>query len=108
MKKNLTMKWIKVLVIILILIFLIVFFSCSYFLLKDYSELKENNESTENLIEDTIEVNPETQVVSIDWDYLKSVNEDIIGWLEIENTNISYPILKDNNLYYLKHSFDKK
>ena len=108
LKKNLTMKWIKVLVIILILIFLIVFFSCSYFLLKDYSELKENNESTENLIEDTIEVNPETQIVSIDWDYLKSVNEDIIGWLEIENTNISYPILKDNKLYYLKHSFDKK
>lgn len=103
-----TMRWIKVLIIILILIFLIVFLACSYFLLKDYSELQENNESTENLIEDTISINQETQELVIDWDYLKSVNEDIIGWLIIENTDISYPILKDSNLYYLKHSFDKK
>ena len=102
------MKWIKPLIIILIIIFLIVFFSCSYFLLKDYSEFEENKESTETLIEETIEVNPETQEFIVDWDYLKSVNDDIIGWLKIENTDISYPILKDNNLYYLKHSFDKK
>ncbi len=108
LNKKMTIRWNKILVIILIIISLIVFFSCSYFLLKDYSELQENNESTENLIEDTIEVNPETQEIVIDWDYLKSVNEDIIGWLIIENTDISYPILKDNNLYYLKHSFDKK
>ena len=37
------------------------------------------------------------------------LNKDIIGWIEIENTKIHYPILKDNNsLFYLKHSYDKK
>lgn len=102
------MRWNKVLVIILILISLIVFFSCSYLFLKDFFELKENNEATENLIEDSIQIDEETQQTTIDWDYLKSVNTDIIGWLEIENTNINYPILKDKNLYYLKHSFDRK
>lgn len=102
------MRWNKVLVIILILISLIVFFSCSYLFLKDFFELKENNEATENLIEDSIQIDEETQETTIDWDYLKSVNTDIIGWLEIENTNINYPILKDKNLYYLKHSFDRK
>lgn len=98
----------KFLVILVTIVFLIVFFSCSYLLLKDYIELKENNDSNENLIEETIEVNEETQEKIIDWYYLKSVNEDIIGWIEIEDTNINYPILKDNNLFYLKHSYNKK
>lgn len=103
------MRWNKVLVILLIIIFLIVFFSCSYLLLKDYFELKDTNDSNENLIEETIEVNEETQEKIIDWDYLKSVNEDIIGWIEIEDTKINYPILQDNNnLYYLKHTYNKK
>lgn len=102
------MRWNKVLVIILILISLIVFFSCLYLFLKDFFELKENNEANENLIEDSIQINEETLETIIDWEYLKSINTDIIGWIEIEDTNINYPILKDKNLYYLKHSFDNK
>lgn len=98
----------KFLLILLIIVFLIVFFVCSYLILKDYSELKENNNSNENLREETIEVNKETQEKIIDWDYLKSVNEDIIAWIEIEDTNINYPILKENDTYYLHHTFDKK
>ena len=68
------MRWNKFLGIILILIFLIVFFSCSYLFLKDFFELKENNEATENLIEDSIQTDEETQETTIDWNYLKSVN----------------------------------
>lgn len=94
--------------ILITIVFLIVFFSCSYFLLKDYFELKENNDANQNLIEETIEIQEETHKKIIDWDYLKAVNEDIIGWIEIENTSINYPILKDNNLFYLKHSYNKK
>ena len=108
-KRKMTMRCHKFLAILLIIMFLIVFFSCSYLLLKDYFELKDNNDSNENLIEETIEVNEETQEKIIDWDYLKSVNEDIIGWIEIEDTKINYPILQDNNnLYYLKHTYNKK
>lgn len=102
------MKCKKILVIILILIFIVVFSVCVYFLLKDMKELNESNESTENLIEESIEINEETQKKCIDWEHLKSINEDIIAWIEIEGTNINYPILKDKDVYYLKHSFDKK
>ena len=113
MKPKMTMRCNKIIGILLILIFLIVFFSCSYFLLKDFFELKESDEDTEELIEDAIEIIADTEdedvKTSIDWDYLKSTNQDIIGWIEIEGTNINYPILKDNdNLYYLKHSYNKK
>lgn len=40
---------------------------------------------------------------------LKKTNNDIIGWLEIEGTKISYPVLqgKDNE-YYLNHSYTKE
>ena len=101
------MKCKKILIMLLIFIFIVVFLICSYILLKDFQELNKSNESTENLIEESIEVIEEIQKKYIDWDYLKSVNEDIIAWIEIEGTNINYPILKDKKLYYLTHSFDK-
>lgn len=98
----------RLLTIVMILISIIVFSICMSFLLKDMGELKESNESTDNLIEESIEINEKTQEKSIDWDYLKSVNEDIVAWIEIEDTNINYPVLIDKDIYYLKHSFDKK
>lgn len=102
------MKCKNFLAILLILIFILVFCISSYFIIKDYFSYKENEESNNELITDVIEVNPETKENSIDWNYLKSVNKDIIGWIEIEGTKINYPILKDTNLFYLKHSYNKK
>lgn len=43
----------------------------------------------------------------IDHESLKSINPDYIGWIEVEGTQISYPVVfgKDN-YYYLNHLFD--
>ena len=40
---------------------------------------------------------------------LKEENQDIVGWLEIEDTNINYPVLqgKDNE-YYMTHNYKKQ
>lgn len=102
------MRYHKFLAMLLITVFLIVFFSCSYLILKDYFEAKDNDVAIENLIEETIELDEEKHSTSIDWDNLKSINQDIIGWIEIEDTKINYPILKDDKLFYLKHSYNKK
>ena len=40
---------------------------------------------------------------------IKNINEDIIGWIIVDNTNINYPIVQtNNNEYYLNHNLDKE
>lgn len=44
----------------------------------------------------------------IDWPSLQNLNKEIIGWIQIEGTEISYPVVKGtDNAYYLKHTFEK-
>ncbi len=40
---------------------------------------------------------------------LKKQNPDIIGWIEIENTDINYPVLQcSDNTYYINHNYKKE
>lgn len=46
------------------------------------------------------------EFVDVDWDYWKSVNPDIIAWVNVEGTAINYPIMRaprDDPHYYLHH-----
>lgn len=81
----------------------------SYILINDNLENNSNKQDIEELIDDVfIQDIDTTEEPIIDWNYLKSINKDIIGWIEIEGTEINYPILKDSvNLYYLKHNYLK-
>lgn len=43
------------------------------------------------------------------FDHLLQINSDIVGWIEIEGTNINYPILQaEDNDYYLKRNYLKE
>lgn len=45
----------------------------------------------------------------INFKELKLKNEDMIAYLNVDGTNISYPVVKcDNNDFYLTHNFKKK
>lgn len=92
----------------MIIIFLVLFFISFYFIVCDFLEYKDNEQSNQRLNEEVIKENQITQEYTIDWEYLSLINKDIIGWIEIENTNINYPIIKDNTLFYLKHDYNKK
>jgi len=44
-----------------------------------------------------------------DIEALKTANEDVIAWISIPDTKISYPVLQgDDNDYYLNHTWNKK
>ncbi|MBR6408495.1 MAG: class B sortase [Clostridia bacterium] len=45
--------------------------------------------------------------IPINFDYVKSLNEDITAWIELEGTGIDYPVLYDTtvNNYYLNHNY---
>ena len=44
--------------------------------------------------------------IIVDFDSLRSVNSDVIGWIYCAGTVIDYPVAHGNNDYYLHHSYD--
>ena len=43
-------------------------------------------------------------VPTVDWDGLKAINSDVVGWIYVPGTNINYPVVqgKDNSTYLNK------
>ena len=47
-------------------------------------------------------------MIDVDFNKLKKVNNDTKGWIQINGTNVNYPFVQtNNNDYYLNHAFDK-
>ena len=67
----------------------------------------DNNFSGENDGQD--QSKDEDYVNSANEEELKSINSDYKMWIQIENTNINYPVVQgSDNDYYLKHNFRKE
>lgn len=79
--------------------------------LDDTSE--ENSSNTNESDENTDNINDNSNNEKIkfvkSYDKLLSLNEDTVGWLTVNNTNIDYPVVKStDNSYYLEHNFYKE
>lgn len=73
-----------------------------------------------NILDDVranIDNSYEMEKVSVDgkrilkkYEKLYKQNNDFIGWIKIENTNINYPVMQTKNKYdyYLKHNYQKQ
>lgn len=89
------------------ILFLIFISVCIYMIIYFFGN---KNEDLLNGIE--IDETQEVEEISeriLKLEKLQNENSDVIGWLEIEGTNINYPILqtKDND-YYLTHDYKKE
>lgn len=81
----------------------------------EIAELQEEKITTENKdvniittklsdYEKYTSVNP----LKVNFNNLKSINSDTVGWIKVEGTNINYPFVQSSdNEYYLKRSFDR-
>lgn len=46
---------------------------------------------------------------TVDFEKLKKINPDVVGWIVVEDTNISFPVVKGkDNEYYLHKNFEKQ
>lgn len=53
-----------------------------------------------------IEVDPLEVLAATDLEALRTVNSEVVGWMAIPDTVISYPVLQgSNNRYYLNHTW---
>ncbi len=73
----------------------------------------KDNDNTEIIDNDVDKDNPywnyiKMSLINVDFTDLKKTNKDIIGWIQVNSSNINYPFVqaKDND-YYLSHSIDK-
>ena len=73
-------------------------------LYKDVIEDVKDDEPSENSSED----NQVKATYSVDFNKLKEINKDVIGWIKIDGTYINYPILQGKtDEYYLKKDIYK-
>lgn len=104
----------KVIKIILLVICLCVFIFSAYniykYLAEENANKKLNNELMEKAIietpndnNDNTGENEDILPISVDFSVLKQENEDIVGWLYLEDSPINYPVVQSNdNDYYLR------
>jgi len=95
---------------ILIILFSITFFISFFYYLKIDKEIKSEQIIKNKLINIAVEPKiTDDENKYINFKELKKINNDIVAWIEIEGTNVNYPIVqgKDNS-FYLNHNFERK
>ena len=90
----------------------------TFFIIRNKMDSAKQNEVYDNLAE-IVEEDPSEEnediTYSEDKDYLAEYyelyqqNNDMVGWIKVEDTNINYPVMQsiDEPNFYLKHKFDK-
>lgn len=71
-------------------------------------DTKENN-NIKKEINEAVKQDEETKEFIVDFDKLLEQNSDTVAYLQIENTNIKYVVVKTtDNDFYLNHNFKKE
>lgn len=97
----------KILRIVNILEVIVLILLLSFSTAKIVTWNKENIETKELITK--LNTVKDIQNDTLDINELKSKNNDTIGWLKVNNTNIDYPFVQSkDNKYYLTHNYNKK
>ena len=106
----------KIIYFLVTLLLIILIAISSYFI---YKQLREENEQ-ESIFDDLCEIIQEDEKNQAESNFVTNndinlndiynQNNDLVGWLKIDDTNINYPVMqtKNNEEYYLRKNFYKK
>ena len=98
----------KVLLYIIILLLVSVMLISSYFIFKELKQNKRQDEVIEEIVQIAENTEEKEDKNDIDLNELYKINNDLIGWIKIENTNINYPVMQSKiKNYYLRKDFYK-
>lgn len=112
---------------VLLVVFMVVFLFSGYKIIEWMMDNRENGniqdeisqyikvDNIDNSAEIVNENSTDTYVENNEKDYqidfngLKEINADCVGWIKVNNTDIDYAVVKgEDNEYYLSHNFKKE
>lgn len=99
-------------IIILFIIFIIIFIITSIKIIFWFLDNNKTNKQIKD-INDIVKTEDITnidnkKIITMNFDKLKKINPDTMGWIQVNGTNINYPFVQTkDNKFYLNHSFDK-
>ncbi|NBK96984.1 MAG: class B sortase [Erysipelotrichia bacterium] len=108
-KKNSQFR--KIIDTVIFVVAVCVFCYAGFNLYKIYQANHEEKKETEHLrkLADVPSNEKGLENFSVDFDKLKKLNQDIVAWIVVKDTEISYPVVQgSDNDYYLTHTFEKK
>ena len=110
-KKRKLTKFGRILSDIVIVVCLIIAGFSGWNLYKELHEYQESKETYEKLTPEVVIENPDTNEVDtaplFDWEKLKGINGDFVGWIRLDDSKVDYPFVQGtDNEYYLRHLFD--
>lgn len=110
-KKRKLTKFGRILSDIVIVVCLVIAGFSGWNLYKELHEYQESKETYEKLTPSVVIENPDTNEVDtaplFDWEKLKQINGDFVGWIRLDDSTVDYPFVQGtDNEYYLRHLFD--
>lgn len=99
----------QIILVILIMIFICGIGYFAYYFYNEYKHDKEYKELLNNIVIDETQITETKTKRMLQLGELQKDNKEIIGWLEIEGTNINYPVLQTiDNDYYMTRDYKKE
>lgn len=106
-KKNTKFK--KIILILITIIFITRIIYISVYFYNSYKDKNINDNILNNVNVDSTKVTEQKTERMLQLEGLQKENSEIIGWLEIEGTNINYPVLQGtDNEFYMKNNYKKE
>ena len=100
-------KFMKVFFFILLVAIIV---ASSYYILSNLLQEKKQQDDfieIQSIVEESSEDNQKEAEDKIDLYNLYSMNNDVVAWIKVDDTNINYPIMQ-NGEYYLRRNIYKE